>query len=445
MQHPDNDYPQIRYLPPGTVNDNGNDLSGQPILEDAHRNVIAAPTAFLLHQRLHGRGESTVQVRGRMLLDLFRVLHDGRGGQGIALEEVNDNFLDVWRAHLIGDQFDSYGEPTGNRGIKPKTFNAHLALFLMFLDYAQKAEWVSNLIGESDEAAGIWFPVSITREDGVIDHDFFISTERDSERKLPKDDDFDLVEAALARGRKTKALVKRDRCICLCMRVCTLRRIEVIERLNVSSIPSAKRLKQFYAEAAENGSVLTIPITIKRAKKGGKRFVEFPPSLLVEIREYIDGPRKDLVARKRQHLGYKEPKQVFLSNRTGLPLRPQSLTNFYKAAAKEAAKNHTPSLGRVDLAKMNPHINRHKAITTITIERLRAGRSDEEAIRYAMDMAGHKSKATAAIYLHYAQDIAAEKSEKNRKIMKERDDQVKAATRRFDDEVQRVLDSNLDR
>ncbi len=67
------------------------------------------------------------------------------------------------------------------------------------------------------------------------------------------------------------------------------------------------------------------------ATKGGRpRHVGALPELLERTREYIEGPRKQIVDRFRAKYGtaYKEPEEVFLSNKTGGPLESKAISNL---------------------------------------------------------------------------------------------------------------------
>ena len=64
----------------------------------------------------------------------------------------------------------------------------------------------------------------------------------------------------------------------------------------------------------------------------GKNFrhISVLPELLAKTREYIEVPRADIVARfKKKHPGtYVQPEEIFLSNKTGLPLNLTSISNM---------------------------------------------------------------------------------------------------------------------
>lgn len=69
------------------------------------------------------------------------------------------------------------------------------------------------------------------------------------------------------------------------------------------------------------------------------RHVAVLPDLLEKTREYIEGPRADIVARffRKNHGAYVDPKYIFLSNKTGNCLNFRSISNALTGWFKESA------------------------------------------------------------------------------------------------------------
>jgi len=92
------------------------------------------------------------------------------------------------------------------------------------------------------------------------------------------------------------------------------------------------------------------------ATKGGRpRYAGVLPELLERTREYIEGPRAQLVTRFRDKYrsGYREPKEVFLSNKTGSGLRTKSITNLLTHVFTQAAvKGHGHRLRATYLTRL---------------------------------------------------------------------------------------------
>lgn len=408
------DTPQLRYLATGSKlrlpNMPDEDISEQPQLLDRNGVVIHGLTAYLLHLRLNGRRIETVKMYARILLDFLRTLADAHGGVGLPWQEVGDNVLAVWKTHLLGPRMVK-NTITGNRGVKAQTYNYRLSTILASFLHAEKNGWASGLIG--DTSTGDLYKVSISLEGGSVRHDSHVTTVRKAAIQLPTERDFALVDAESGRLRKSRDLQKRDRAIVTLMRKCTLRRSEVTGLL-VSDVPSRRRIKIF-EEAVRNGAAPLLQIWVNRAKRGGRRLVPMPLSLVSELREHIDGPRAELLRRK----GIPPsdwPEEVFLSSKTGGALGPQSITNWIKLAAKAAEKLNPTHIGAVALGSIRPHHNRHSAITDLGIGSLESGKSEQEALLFVMDASGINRLDTASIYLHLGQGLLAAQSAGHRKM-----------------------------
>lgn len=102
--------------------------------------------------------------------------------------------------------------------------------------------------------------------------------------------------------------------------------------LEVRQIPEWEKIDGM--RAAEEAFELRLTVT-----KGSKvRYVGVLPDLLEKTREYIEGARSDLVKRfrKRSSASYREPKEIFLSDKTGLTLNLTSITNLLTHWFKDA-------------------------------------------------------------------------------------------------------------
>lgn len=107
-------------------------------------------------------------------------------------------------------------------------------------------------------------------------------------------------------------------------------------------------------------SGLGINVKLEVTKSGEEQWVDPSAELLDATREYIDGPRAAIVKRFREKPGYKEPKEVFLSDTTGLALNERSVCNLLKGIFS-AAK-----------AKGTGHRLRASFLNTITVAETRA-------------------------------------------------------------------------
>ena len=79
-------------------------------------------------------------------------------------------------------------------------------------------------------------------------------------------------------------------------------------------------------------------LRLTKTKGGRVRHVGVLPELLQKTREYIEGPRATLVARfkRKQKSAYREPAEVFLSDKTGLSLKLTAISNLLTGWFKKA-------------------------------------------------------------------------------------------------------------
>jgi len=78
---------------------------------------------------------------------------------------------------------------------------------------------------------------------------------------------------------------------------------------------------------------------LQKTKNDTPRYVAILPELLEETREYIEGPRADLIERFGKQDDYKKPQTLFLSNKTGLALELRSISNAINSLMKKANVN----------------------------------------------------------------------------------------------------------
>lgn len=104
------------------------------------------------------------------------------------------------------------------------------------------------------------------------------------------------------------------------------------QSLTVDQIPSWDDIDA----AREELHVIEILLT---ATKGGKpRHAGVLPELLGRTREYIEGPRAQIVGRFREkyRIAYREPDEVFLSNKTGRPMNAKAISNLLSHLFEQA-------------------------------------------------------------------------------------------------------------
>ena len=137
---------------------------------------------------------------------------------------------------------------------------------------------------------------------------------------------------------------------------------------------------------------------IVSSKNGGRREISLPFSLALELREYIDRERADLL--RRIGVSPRDMRLIFVSQKTGKGLTPQSVTNFYKRAANAAAIR----FNQPDLATISPHDERHRGITDFAVQLRKAGISPSETMFRTLSYARLARLSTAWIYVQQAQN-----------------------------------------
>lgn len=141
---------------------------------------------------------------------------------------------------------------------------------------------------------------------------------------IPGDDD---VEKLLAHTQRLHGpqVAARNTLLIRWQRLGGLRRMEWVG-LKVKNIPHPGDIYELMLKG------LTEAVDLDVTKGGGEQSVDALADLLLETREYIDGPRADIVQRFKRRYGksYKEPREVFLSNKTGKALEKRSVSNLLR-------------------------------------------------------------------------------------------------------------------
>lgn len=141
---------------------------------------------------------------------------------------------------------------------------------------------------------------------------------------IPTDDDIEklLIEVQRLFGGP---VAERNTLLIRWYRLDGLRRIEWIH-LKVKNIPSADEIDGLMFSGLPRAVELDV------TKGGHEQSVDALPDLLVETREYIDGTRRRIVKQFTEKYGraYKEPEEIFLSEKTGKALNKKSVSNLLR-------------------------------------------------------------------------------------------------------------------
>ena len=361
--------------------------SGDAVLDRDGR-IIPESTMFLGElyetcQSLHTYRQYRSQV---LLFERFRAAYDR--GRGMPYDEVDDGFLKDLRSYRL-------------KTVKIGTFLSAAFLWFRMFEFIQGKRWSKNLIGPGgpDSAYRIKIPAT-----GYFSHPFLKGSRVVTMPKLPPHTDLDIIDEQLM-GLITSDDIKEQWAIVLkTMRRLPLRRSEAMG-LKIGQIPSRSELRRTRKLLERDSKALGINIPVQRAKRGGIRDAFFPLTLLEEYRSFIDIVRPKFLREE------KSCDAVFVSTKTGLALNPQSLTNLYKLAAKEAAKITPRKTGAYQLSKARPHILRHRAVTDYARNYLEEGMEPDRVLLTIMDVCGVRNIETAAHYVHTAEDELQAESE----------------------------------
>ncbi|WP_336055220.1 hypothetical protein [Nitratireductor sp. CH_MIT9313-5] len=364
-----------------------------------------AATAFLLSLRRTGRSRETVGQYARIIADFLCVLDEANPTRPVKWDEVDDDFLTRWKLLMLG-----------SRKVLPSTFRGNLGVVLQFFLYAERKGWASGLIGEVREDTSYRVKVALYGKNRVNHYLQPLRSSR-NEAKLISHSDFALVDAQISRSSHSRFTRESRLLVVKLMRIASLRRSEVVA-IEKQQFPSVMKLREHREAVAQGRALPLITLRVIRAKRAGARDIQIPLSLAEAVSKFIEGPRARFLASR----GISEHacESVFLSQKTGKALLPQSITNWWKSAANIAAERH----GRPELAKIRPHHNRHRAITDFARYRLDAGQSPAETLIAVMAFAAIKRLSTASIYLHLAHEEAAAATGAMRSALLDRDTEI---------------------
>lgn len=152
----------------------------------------------------------------------------------------------------------------------------------------------------------------------------------EEQEMLPTPDDADMTKLYAACARLYNfASEERNQLTLHWSKQKGLRRFEWVG-LKIGQLPSRAAV----AEHRANFNALPLRLTIT---KGGKpQWMKVLPELIEQTYDYIDGERAGIVKRFRKREGYVEPDEIFLSNKTGGPLVPGSVSNIMRQVFDEA-------------------------------------------------------------------------------------------------------------
>ncbi len=295
--------------------------SGIPLMLDSHNNIIEATSNWLRHLALvRRRAISSVRQFAYQLKQWWTFLEKNK----INWDAVDDYTLVAWRDSYLDNGYDK------------ATVNSLVLTVFRFYLWAEKKGYTNGLIGEADITHNFRPNISVvvnTNEKGQTQYTtpLLIRTTAKPILPTPTNDEITKIHEALAEmyGDNSDLLI-RDSLILLWMEGTGLRRAEVLS-LKTTDIPEWGTLESVERED-ENEKITVV------GKGDKKRMVFAGIDLLTQTREFIENERQTIVYRFRskQSAIYKEPKNIFLSAKTGLQLTPDAVSQQFAKAFKKA-------------------------------------------------------------------------------------------------------------
>lgn len=240
---------------------------------------------------------------------------------------IDDSLIRHWRNWMAGRK---------HKPVRTSVVNGRLGIVFGFYWWAELSGYIKGVIGQSDSSKNLIYPLSVdvyadpmrpwrpTR----ISCPLTYRTARASDDRNPTEDEISRIHVALGSHLSTH-INERDSLIASWAEIAMLRRKEV-RNLLVTQLPSTTSVDI----ALRNNS--KCPVKLVRTKGEKVRVVTVDPYLIKQTHEYIFGPRAKLIDRFRYAKGstYRAPKEIFLSEKTGLALVDNAISNIFTNAKR---------------------------------------------------------------------------------------------------------------
>lgn len=295
--------------------------SSIPLMLDSANNVVEAASDWFRHLILiRRRSSSSVRQFAYQLHQWWKFLQE----KNVAWYEVDDYKIAAWRDSFLDRQFDK------------TTVNSLVLTVFKFYLWAEKNGHTTGLIGETDISRNFRPRLSVianTNKNKRVSYTTPLLIRNAAKPILPTptNDDITKVHQALAEMYvQNTDLFIRDSLILMWMEGTGLRRAEVIS-LKCTDIPSWDEIQKL-EENQDNAKICVV------GKGSKKRIVFAGTDLLTQTLEYIETERKAIVKKFILHknAAYKKPKSIFLSNKTGVSLNVDSVSQLFAKAFRKA-------------------------------------------------------------------------------------------------------------
>lgn len=210
----------------------------------------------------------------------------------------------------------------------------------------------------------------------------------------PNDDELTKVFAAVGDANFEVSL--RNQLLLLWYRSTGVRRKEW-QSLTLDQIPSWDQIYEL--EKARD----VAEILITNTKNGRPRYIGAEPSLLESTQEYIEGPRLQIVQRFSKFSGYREPREIFLSAKTGQVIGLTAISNLVKGWMNVAEVRAWGHRIRATFATELAMTLIHEAEEALMMSRQPRGNIDFDLILLKLaERLGHRSISSVRPYLDLA-------------------------------------------
>lgn len=249
---------------------------------------------------------------------------------------VDDDFLIRWREHLRRSE-----------GVSTRRVNASLRTVFAFYRWAEENKRLHFRVGiySEDELphqlASISFPISAQRtfskgRNGKVYGSWKtpLTLSQFGSQPPPRNTPTETQIRDIHEIAATRLQGERDSLMFSWAEEAGPRRAEFLS-VRKSQLPSNDQLINLIE--------LDEPWIIKITQKGGSsKALHVQPDLIIRTLDYVNFGRDEIVKKcRRTIVGYREPEEIFLSSRSGLPLHPDSVTSlgrrtFQKAGVERA-------------------------------------------------------------------------------------------------------------
>lgn len=305
----------------------GRSYSGIPVIVDPRQRFVEPVCDYLRYLVLVDRvAVSSAKTYAEYLMDFWKFLDD----YGIDYQSVCDGELIQWQ------------NIQEKRGVGSQTIAARCDAVTRFYIWAELNALVQQAVripGWNDKEKFTPQISVVPRKPHSRRHTSsvaaVVAVVRPKVRKpaflpVPNSEDISNLYIAAA-GAKQTGVVDRNTLLIDWYVQVGVRRVEW-SSLTLRQIPQWTEIYSL----RERRHVFELRLT--KTKGGRARYVGVLSDLLETTREYIEGPRAEIVGRflEKKNTNYREPEEIFLSYKTGLPLTLRSISNLLSSLFEEA-------------------------------------------------------------------------------------------------------------